>query len=105
MASKDNPRRSVLPSKRIALFRSRAAVVESLFAADKLTPMERREALATATKDAGIPSLSFVQINPGVTVYAHMSEEEAKEHRRAADRRRYWQKKAAARVGEGIVHG
>ncbi|WP_434619291.1 hypothetical protein [Azospirillum sp. B2RO_4] len=105
MASKDKPRLSVPPSKRIALFRSRAAIVESLFAAGRLTPMERREALATATAEAGIPSLSFQVINPGKSTGLQMTEEQRKERRREKDRRRYWRNKKAAMNGEGVVHG
>lgn len=95
----------LLPSKRIALFRSRAAIVESLFAAGKLTPMERREALATATTEAGIPSLSFQPINPGFSPGLRLTEEQRKERRREKDRRRYWRNKKATMNGEGAVHG
>lgn len=105
MTSKDKPRLSILPSKRIALFRSRAALVESLFAAGKITPMQRREALATATTEAGIPAMSFQPINPGFSSALRLTPEQRRERRREKDRRRYWRNKGATMNGEGAVHG
>ncbi|MGF7178392.1 hypothetical protein [Azospirillum doebereinerae] len=83
------------PSRRLAAFQARLKPIEDLFAAGRIGPALRRELLIHARDLTGIPTMSTKTNEPGTTVGAGMTEEEFRERRRAADRRRYARQMAA----------
>lgn len=91
-------------AEQIALFQSRASVVERLFSVGRIGPSQRREMLIRARDLTGIPKLAatFREKPPSSTQLAQMTEEEYRNHR-AAQRRRNRQRHAIG-GGEGAAH-
>jgi hypothetical protein len=90
-------------AEQIALFQSRASVVERLFSAGRIGPFQRREMLIRACDLTDIPKLAatFREKSPGTTQLAQMTEEEYR-NRRAAQRRRNRQRHATVGEERGV---